>query len=278
MGSCQCKETDRKRHKLNLERDTFSEPSLDFTTSSLEPQCITDLLVNKLRPELKKRSVAFVPPITPKLVENIRRGDVVSIGVFIKDTKKLRIKCLSQSKLQTRILFEPSNITIRQILNELSIGPDAEVISEHVSLPKDFEISRFPRSAVTLTILTEGKQDWLSRRVSSDLVIWRVTQAGLNFEGECRNQSCCAYAQIVFMFKGIGSFTLRQDEAYQTNPCPLCDQETTLKSFGVSLCKYTLQSAVEPNCILGRADVEYLRLNSFIELGANAVIVETHSI
>jgi hypothetical protein len=277
MGTCQCKETDRRRHTVNLERGTFSEPSIDFSASSLEPQCITDLLVNKLKPELKKRSVAFVPPITPKLVENLRRGDVVNIGVFVKDTKKLRVKCFSQSKLETRILFEPSTFTISQVLQELSIGPEAEVISEHVSLPKDFEISRFPKSTVTLTILTEGKQDWLSRRVSSDLVIWRVTGAGLNFEGECRNQDCCAFAQIVFMHRGIGSFTLHQDEAYQTNPCPLCSQETTLKSFGVSLCNYKLQSAVEPNDVLGRVDVEYLRLNSFKELGAE-VNLETHRI
>mmetsp|Transcript_30074 Transcript_30074/g.53317 ORF Transcript_30074/g.53317 Transcript_30074/m.53317 type:complete len:278 (-) Transcript_30074:1061-1894(-) len=277
MGTCNCRETDRKRLKLTLESETFSEQSVDFNQSNLEPQKLTAFLVTKLKPELKRRSVAFVPPITKKLVETIRRGQRVSIGVMVKDTKKLRIKCLSSSKLDSKVIFVESTQTIAQVLELLSLNPSADVVFENVCLPRDLQLSRLPKSVVTLTVLTHGRNDWQANRISQDLVVWKITGPGLNFEGECTNQNCCAYSQMVFMQKGLGSFLL-QAENLKVNPCPMCQRATNLRSFGVSFCSYRFQSPAFKDCQVGMVETEYLGLCKFEDLGLNEVKVETNRI
>lgn len=274
MGNCQCTETGRKRMRLSLESETFSEPSADFSQSSLEPKVLTDFLITKLRPEYKKRSVAFVPPITPKLVDSLKRGQRVSIGVIVKDTKKLRMRLLSSNKLESRVVFSETSTTIRQILEQLGIKSNAEVVYENVCLPKELELFKLPKSVLTLTVLTRGRSDWQSYQVCQDLVVWRLTTPGLNFEGECLNQHCCAYSQIVFMSKGLGSFIL-QAETMKSNPCPVCNRATQLRSLGVSFCTYRLQSASMPDCPFGKVETEYLPLYKFEDLGLTEVIVET---
>lgn len=276
MGNCNSDEPDRRRVRLSLENETFIEASADFS-SALEPEMLTDLLLTKLKPEFKKRSVAFVPSINHKLVDSIRRGQHVSIGVMVKDSRKLRVKCLSACKLETKLIFADSSSTIGQVLELLGIPQSAEVVYEKVCLPNEVTIDRLPKTVPTLTVFAEGRASWQCSSESQDFAIWKLTGPGVNFEGECRNSNCNAYCQIVFMHKGLGAFLL-QDESLKVHPCPICNSATQLHYFGVSFCNYELRNSSLQDSLAGRVETEYLRLYKFEDLGTAEVVMETSEV